>query len=124
MISAGYKYEESRAQDLYMVLKNNGIDVYFQGQKKGDCISPYAVVKSNGSTDHMEYSTNVANYSVLCYVPENEYSKLEVFTNRVKDIIKTIKPLFRPTGYESPSLFDDTVNGYVVSVDYLNYRKK
>lgn len=124
MIGADYKYEESRIQDLFMILKNNGFDVYFQGQKEGDCISPYVVVKSDGGTKHMEFSTDVANYSVLCYVPQNAFSTIEVFTKKVKDAIATKKPLFRLSGYESPSLFDDTVKGYVVSVGYLNYRKR
>ena len=35
---------ETREKDIYDCLKKAGIDVYFQGQHKGDCKAPYVVI--------------------------------------------------------------------------------
>jgi hypothetical protein len=85
MIEGNYKYEESRIQDLYMVLKKGGFNVYFPSTKMGECLSPYVVVKNDGLTKHVEFSTNLSLYSVLCYVPRDSYSKLESYKNKVKE---------------------------------------
>lgn len=123
MIPAGYQYEESRIQDLYMILKNGGFDVYFPGVKNGECTAPYVVVKDDGTTKHMEFSTDAVTYAVMCYVPRNCYSKLEPFAIAVKQCIKEYAPLFRKQNFETPSYFDNNVKAYMKSISYVNYQK-
>ena len=40
-----FEYRDSRWQDLYDYLRSKGYEVYSPGQKDGDCLSPYLVVK-------------------------------------------------------------------------------
>ena len=37
--------EQTRIQDIYMYLKEQGFKVYFPTQKQGECTFPYVVVK-------------------------------------------------------------------------------
>jgi hypothetical protein len=123
MIEGNYKYEESRIQDLYMVLKKGGFNVYFPSTKMGECLSPYVVVKNDGLTKHVEFSTNLSLYSVMCYVPRDSYSKLESYKNKVKECIKQIHPLFKERGLETPSFYDDSVKAHMISISYENRQK-
>ena len=41
---------ESRWQDIFLHLKNEGFEIYSPGIKTGECKSEYIVVKNNGSS--------------------------------------------------------------------------
>jgi beta-galactosidase GanA len=114
---------ENRWQDLYKHLQSKGYDVYSPFQKEGDCITPYIVVKNSGSSQHRSFSTDVDLYTIMCYVPRDEYSKLETFVVNVKKAMKDIYPLFIPTGSQTPSFYDDTYKAHMISIDYKNYKK-
>lgn len=40
-----FTYEESRWKDLYSFLESKGYEVYSPGQKDGECLSQYVVLK-------------------------------------------------------------------------------
>ena len=47
------------------ILEENGTDVYFPSQHKGECIKEYIVIKNDGSTDEYTVSAERPLYTVL-----------------------------------------------------------
>ena len=118
-----FDYNGSIWQDIYMHLTENCFDVYSPGTKLGECSKPYIVIKNNGGSKHDSFSTYVDLYSIMCYVPKNNYSYLEVFVNEVKRAMKGLMPLVKPTGQQTPSYYDDTYKAHMISIEYKNYKK-
>lgn len=118
-----FEYSDSRWQDIFIHLKDDGFDVYPPSIKVGECTSEYVVIKNDGSSKHNAFSTDVDLYSVMCYVPRDRYSKLEVFVQEVKKSMKKLAPMIIPNGYQSPSFYDDTYKAHMVSIQYKNYKK-
>lgn len=113
----------SRWEDIFNQLKTSGFDVYSPGIKTGDCITPYVVVTISSSTEHPSFSTNVDLYSVMCYVPKQEYSKLEPYVHSVEESIAELEPMILSYGQRQPSYYDDSVKAHMVSITYKNYKK-
>lgn len=118
-----FEYKDSRWQDIYNHLKKSGFDVYSPGTKIGECSEPYIVIKNDGSSRHESYSTNVDLYAIMCYVPKMCYSFLEVYVSQVKEAMKGIEPMIKPTGQQTPSYYDDTYKAHMISISYINYKK-
>lgn len=118
-----FVYKQSRWQDIFLHLQNKGFEVYSPGIKVGECSSPYVVVKNDGSSRHDLFSTNVDLYALMCYVPKNNYSYLEVFVSQVKSAMKEIEPMIKPTGQQTPSYYDDTYKAHMISIGYKNHKK-
>jgi hypothetical protein len=114
---------ESRWQDIFSHLKNHDFDVYSPGVKVKNCTSPYIVVSHNGASRKPGISTMVDTYSVMVYVPKQNYSQLEVMVQRVKAVMKKLEPMILPYGYQTPSYYDDGFKAHMVSVEYKNYKK-
>lgn len=114
---------ESRWQDIHLHLKKAGFDVYSPGIKAGDCTKAYIVLKNDGSTKHISFSTDVDLYSILCYVPKNKYSELEVMVQEVKRTMKELQPMILPYGSQTPSYYDDSYKAHMISIQYKNYKK-
>ena len=124
MIDANtFEYKESRWQDIFLHLKNQGFDVFSPGMKTGECTSEYLVVKNDGSSKHSNFSTDVDLYAVLCYVPRDKYSSLEPLVQRVKNSMKELEPMILPYGSQTPSYYDDSLKAHMVSIEYKNYKK-
>ena len=118
-----FEYKESRWQDIFLHLKNQGFDVYSPGTKIGECTSEYLVVKNDGSSKHVSFSTDVDLYAVMCYVPKEKYSALEPLVQMVKKSMKELEPMIKPYGSQTPSYYDDSVKAHMVSIEYKNYKK-
>lgn len=118
-----FEYKESRWQDIFSHLKNQGYDVYSPGVKVGECTSEYLVVKNDGSSRHSSFSTDIDLYAVLCYVPKDRYSSLEVLVQNVKNSMKGLEPMILPYGSQTPSYYDDSLKAHMVSIEYKNYKK-
>lgn len=114
---------ESRWQDIFVHLGKNGFNVFPPGVKVGECTEKYIVVKNDGSTKVAGTSTEQEFYSVMCYVPLNEYSKLEVFKQDVKKCMSELSPMIKRHGKESPSFTDDKIKSHMISIEYSNYKK-
>ena len=71
-----FKPLKNRWQDIFKHLEEKGYVVYSPGVKLGDCTFKYLVVKFEGSTRLAGISTDDDLYSVLCYVPQQNYSEL------------------------------------------------
>lgn len=118
-----YNAGNSRWEDIFNQLKKFGFDVFPPGIKTGDCTKPYIVVKIDGSTEHTSFSTNVDLYSVMCYVPKQNYSKLEPLVSAAMESMKELEPMILPYGQRQPSFYDDTVKAHMISISYKNYKK-
>lgn len=108
---------------IYKHLKQEGFDVYSPGQHKGQCTSNYIVINDGGMTNAESVSSGQKFYEILCYVPIHNFSELEPFVFNAKKSMKKLFPLVRPSGIETPAVLDEDVNGHMVSVEYINYRK-
>lgn len=118
-----FEYADSRWQDIFLHLKNAGFDVYSPSTKVGECTSEYLVIKNEGSSKHLNFSTDVDLYSIMCYVPKNNYSSLESLVQKVKRTMKGLEPMIKPYGSQSPSYYDDGFKAHTISIIYKNYKK-
>lgn len=114
---------ESRIQDIYLCLKGEGLDVYFPAQKVGECLSPYVVVKDATTSQFLNYSSTITYYDIMCYVPKEHFSELAPFVERVKEVMKGMVPMIKPTYSQTQSFYDDSVKAHMISIQYKNYRK-
>ena len=115
--------KESRWKDIFKHLKEAGLEVYSPGVKTGNCLAPYIVIKYDGSTRRAGISTNEDYYAVLCYVPQQSYSELEPFVQKVKQEMKKLEPMILPQGSQTPSFYDDDFKAHMISIEYKNYKK-
>ena len=113
----------SRWADIYRHLKSEGFDVYSPGQHKGECLSPYVVIKDAGVTQLGQFSSNRHLYDLLCYVPEAQFSKLEPFVDSVEKSMSKLSPVVKSAHYRTPSFYEDSNKSHMISTQYLNYRK-
>lgn len=111
------------SKQIYDLLKQNNFDVYFPSQHKGECISKYVVVKHDGVYQPLKVSSERPIYTIMCYVPEQSYSELESFVLEIKRTMKMIFPLVMYLGNETPSYYDDSVKGHMISFQYYGTRK-
>lgn len=118
-----FDYQDSRWQDLYVHLCNKGYEVYAPAQKVGECTTPYLVIKNDGSYKHVNFSTDVTQYAIYCYVPKLKYSELEPLVQRVKQDMKELYPMFQLYGQELASFYDDEVKAHYIAIEYKNYKK-
>lgn len=109
--------------DIYAHLDNNGIEVYTPGQKKGECIAPYVVVKDAGTTQYNQFSSTRTLYDVMCYVPKDKFTELEQFVSKVEGIMDELKPMIMPTYTKTASFYDDIFKAHMISIQYRNMRK-
>lgn len=116
-------HSASRIQDIYLRLKDKGFDVYFPAQKLGECTSPYVVVRDATTSQVSGISSTVTYYDILCYVPGHQFSILETFVDSVKDAMRTLSPMIKPTYSQTQSFYDEKINAHMISVQYKNYRK-
>lgn len=119
--------EESKVvnylQEIYDFLKKEGYDVYFSGQHKGNCISPYVVIKYDGAIESYIVSSDRPIYTLLCYVPYNMYSSMVQYVYDIKEKMRDLYPAIQYAGNETGSIYDEDIKGYMVSFMYQGVRK-
>lgn len=118
-----FKPLKNRWQDIFKHLKDKGYEVYSPGTKLGDCTFKYLVIKFEGSTRLAGISTDDDLYSVLCYVPQQEYSELDSFVQCVKNDMRELEPMILPYGSILPSYYDDAVHAHYATLEYKNHKK-
>ena len=123
MIDASFQYADSRWQDIFLHLKKARFDVYSPGTKVGECTEEYIVVKNDGSSKHPTVSSDNDLYAVMCYVPKENYSRLEPMVQEVKKAMKGLEPMILPYGSQTPSYYDDSYKAHMISIEYKNYKK-
>ena len=118
--------EESKKSVLKQIrghLRDKGFDTFYPSQHKGECLKPYVVIKYDGASQVAGISSDQAIYTLMCYVPSEQYSMLMTYVEQVKEAMKELFPLVRPNGNETSSIYEDDNKSHMVSVQYTNYRK-
>lgn len=112
-------------QNIFYFLKEvEGYDVYPPGIHQGEVSSNYVVLTKGSSTRHMSgISTAEDLYKVICYVPANQYDKLDGFILDVEKSMEKLNPLVLPTNDKTPSFYDDLNKSHNVAITYKNYKK-
>lgn len=114
---------ETRYMDIYNHLVAKGFDVYAPAQHKGECVTPYIVVKGAGMNQAGNYSSNQHLYDILCYVPKDQYTYLEEYMEMMEDAMRELEPMIRPMHYQTAPYYDDSVKGHMASEQFCNYRR-
>lgn len=114
----------TRLGDIYDCLKAAKIQVYLQGQHKGECNNPYVVVKPGIVAPYLQLSTNVCYYELLLYIPKEYPTQVESFKDTVKKAMLDLYPMMVFADAESSPYFDDSVEAWMVDLTYKNYRKR
>lgn len=108
-------------RDIFKELNDSKVDVYPPATKKGECTSPYVVVKQDGSTQAGTFSSEYVYYQFMLYVPHNAYDKLDDYEKEVKGILASkLHPWLMPTGSNMPDYYDDTIKAHMRSFMYRN----
>ncbi len=110
-------------KEIEKVLKRDGTEVYMPGQKKGECINEYIVVKKSGAMQEYIVSSERPMYDIMCYVPGNNYSRLESFVFETKQKLKELFPIISYAGNETESYYDESVKAHMISFMYQGIRK-
>lgn len=101
-----------------------GIEIYPPAIQRGECKNAYCVLKDSGASPINGCSSQRQLFDLMCYVPQNKYTSLEPFVAKCKEVMdQDVYPLVLPTGLETPSFFDDTINAYMISVEYRANRR-
>lgn len=118
--------EKTIFEQIMDALLSHNIAVFPPSTKEGECTQEYVVVKYEGGTTRVGFSSQIHYYSVLLYVPRDECTRLEKFKKEIKEIIATdLYPMLMPSGQETQHFYDDGVKGHMASVQYrLNVRNK
>lgn len=93
-------------------------DVYPPNTHKGDCKSNYIVLLGGSKIQTSSFSSQTVLLDILCYVPSNRYTDMGSYVVEVKRVLSEMFPQIIPTGNETTPYFDDTVDGWMVSIEY------
>lgn len=104
-------------------LEEGNTDVFFPIQHKGECMKEYIVIKTDGTITEPVVSSERPIYTVMCYVPQNNYSRLESFVEETKRKMKNVFPLVMYIGNETPSFYDEEIKAHMISFQYQGCRK-
>lgn len=114
----------SRWEDIISYLKDVGFDAYAPGRHKGDCLSPYIVVKMGPTSPYQNFSTNLHVYELLVYIPRDQISASEEILNNIETQMKALEPMIMPQHTRSSPYYDEGVKAWMVSLGYRNYTKQ
>lgn len=110
-------------RDIYLHLKEKGLNPYPPGQHKGECEEPFVIVMEG--TQMASIQSNRVGQRVMdfiIFVPINSYIAIDPY---VKDIRQALKELsyLRKTGLETPIITDDEKKAYTTSIQYTILKK-
>lgn len=107
---------------IFNHLKKCGFKVFAPNAHKGECVEDYLVVKQGVTTQYNNYSTQIVLYDILCYA--KNYSDCIKLKSSVREKMKELEFDVMPTDNEEEAYFDDSVKGYMSSIEYRNYKKR
>jgi hypothetical protein len=106
---------------VYEYLQDNNIDVYLVGQYKGECKSPYIVLKDDGITSSNR-RVGKGYIDILFFIPENKFTKIKDFRKQVVDLLKEFKSI-RYAGNETGIVTDNDKKALTFSIMYEKYMR-
>ena len=103
-------------KSIYNHLTAAGFDVYSMGQHKGECKTPYLVLKQRGAD--LRYSVSDRLFEILMYYPANRYSGFAEYIDTVREAMRGLFPYCRMASDESEHYLDDEKKAYMSSLLY------
>lgn len=104
-------------------LQNHKFDVYPPATAKGECKSPYIVLKQDGATKIPRLSSERVYYMIMLYVPKEQYNYLSVFEDKVRKALEDIAPMILPVGETNTDYYDDNYNAHMRYMLYRSNRR-
>lgn len=110
-------------KEIYLHLKDKGLNPYFPGQHKGECTEPYVVIKLGAQRPSVQ-SNKLGQrlMDFIMFVPIADYKRVETYRKDVIEALKELKYL-RKTGSETPAIADEDKKAYTFSVEYTILKK-
>ncbi len=118
-----FDYQDSRWEDIFVMLKDNGINVKSPTRNVGIIKEPTVIVRYDGTIQHGTFSTDDYRYELIICVPNDQYSKLEPYVVQVRELMKNLYPMLVDERNVSTSMYDDEIRAHYVSCTYQNHRK-
>lgn len=118
-----FDYQDSRWEDIFVMLKDNGINVKSPTRNVGIIREPTVIVRYDGTVQHGTFSTDDYRYELIICVPSDQYSKLEPYVVQVRELMKNLYPMLVDERNVSTSMYDDEIRAHYVSCTYQNHRK-
>lgn len=106
---------------IFTALKDGGIDVYAPDTHEGKCTADYVVVKEAQRTQFLNFSSTTTYYDILCYSPT--FTGVLQLSEKAEEIMKTAEPSVMPTYNKTQAYLDPDIKGYMISIEYRNYKK-
>lgn len=116
---------ESRLEDIFLFLKEEGVNVYLPAHHTGECLERYVVLRPSLGAKLEGFSTFYQSYQLLMYIPRDEVSQIEVYVEQIREIMKPLKQrlMIRETYFRASPYYEDSVKAYMVDLEYRLYRK-
>lgn len=114
---------QTRWQDIFNFLKSKGFNIFSPAMKTGECTEKYLVLQNGPGEKYATFSSIKDTYTIMCFVPKNNYSELEVYKNEVMEAMKEMEPMIMPTYSVSNSYYDDAIKAHMLTIDYTNNKK-
>ena len=105
--------------ELFDFLYENDIEVYFVGQKKGECTSNYAVVRDAGTLG--EGNNKIGSQLIDIILFSKQVTDLISFKNKIKELMKGFKTV-RYIGEETPIIPESDFKAFSCSIVYQNQK--
>lgn len=102
-------------------LISQGISTFAPGAHQGLVVDPYVVVKPAEESRFLQFSSSQKYYDLLCYA--KTITALGEFKEVIKEHMKELFPLAYPTHNESTPYYDDSVKGWMSTLEYRSYKK-
>ena len=102
--------------ELFDFLTENDFDVYFIGQKKGNCTKKFIVIRDSGIIPITSNKTATQIIDIIGYVPESRNTQIIEMKKNIKEAMKDFSA--RITGEESPVIPDNSNKSYSFILTY------
>lgn len=122
IVPSEFESKDSRWQEIVNCLTSHGIEVKSPGVDFGDVRTKFVIPLYYGASPIYGFSSEQVVYDLNVFVPQKRYSELEPFIQEVKNAMEDLRPMLKLNGYDSPSFYDDSIHGHVVTIEYSMYR--
>lgn len=105
-------------EKVYDKLEADNFSVFPPNTHVGDVTDEYVVLGDGGRYQAGSNSSQTVLIDVMCYVPGNRFTDLDEYANLIKGSINELFPLVIPTGNETQAFYDESIKGWMKSVEY------
>lgn len=104
-------------------LIEHGYKVYAPTQAIGVVKEPYVVIRYLGGAKHASFSTIIERYSIIIFLPHRLYNEIQRHVQGIEDTMRKLHPRLIYDNFGGFPLYEDHMQCYLVSTDYLSYKR-